>query len=38
MKKILALALVLCMVFALCATSASAESDVKVARSLQGLL
>ena len=31
MKKILALALVLCMVFALCAASASAESDVKVA-------
>ena len=31
MKKILSLALVLCMVFALCATSASAEADCKVA-------
>ena len=31
MKKILSIALVLCMVFALCAVSASAEADVKVA-------
>ena len=31
MKKILSIALVLCMVFALCATSAFAEEDCKVA-------
>ena len=31
MKKILSIALVLCMIFALCAVSASAEADVKVA-------
>ena len=31
MKKILSIALVLCMVFALCAASASAEADCKVA-------
>ena len=31
MKKILSIALVLCMVFALCATSASADSEYKVA-------
>ena len=30
MKKILAIALVLCMVFALCATSASAADTVKI--------
>ncbi|MDO4972669.1 MAG: BMP family ABC transporter substrate-binding protein [Eubacteriales bacterium] len=31
MKKILSIALILCMVFALCATSASADSEFKVA-------